>query len=103
MQCTKSKCESPAEEGKKMCRVHLAEASAKAMEYYRASHGASKKRRGGGTTNVLVPVKQKTLVVKPVKTADLDGNVLMVIDGAILKLHDDVQMLERAKEILTRG
>lgn len=50
MKC--KRCESPAEEGKRMCRPHLDEACAQAKKAYadkkRAEQGGTTRQRGGG-------------------------------------------------------
>lgn len=51
----------------------------------------------------LVPVKEKPLDVRPVKKMALDGPVLALIELAVGRLQSEIETLERAKEILSRG
>mgnify|MGYP001566097215 CR=1 FL=1 len=52
----------------------------------------------------MVPVKATVAVARPVHTpAMTDGDALTAIDELIAAKQADVQTLERAKEILSRG
>ncbi len=102
MQC--KRCDEPAEEGKSMCRPHLDEACAKAKTYAakkRAAQGVIP-RRGGGATAV-VKAALKIAIARPVKPRGEVGEALSALDEVIAAKLADVQILERAKEILSRG
>lgn len=57
---------------------------------------------GGGATAV-VKAAPTIAIARPVKPAQAEGDVLAAIDEVIAAKQADVQTLERAKEILTRG
>lgn len=69
---------------------------------FAATMAAKRKQRGGGTTAV-VKAAPKIAIVRPVKPAQADGDVLAAIDAVIAAKQADVQTLEWAKEILSRG
>lgn len=60
------------------------------------------KRLGGGATAV-VKATPKVMIARPATTAPTVGSALTAIDEVIAAKQADVQVLERAKEILSRG
>lgn len=101
-------CSEPAEEGRKMCRTHLDKACEQAKAYAakrRAAQGGAvqvKMQRGGATA--VVKAAPKIAITRPVTpAASPAGDALEAIDEAIAGRLGEVQILERAKAILSRA
>lgn len=58
---------------------------------------------GGGGTTAVVKTSPKIAIARPVKVAATVVEALTAIDELIAEKQADVQTLERAKEILSRG
>ena len=109
--CTKGSCPDEAADDSVRCPKHRDMQRASNEHYQgRAGSAAGKPKRkytrrlplGGTRSTAVATIEPKVVSATPVRRADLNGNVLTVLDVLLQKMASDTAAVERTKELLER-